>query len=252
MFFRLLLFIIKIPLFSAVSSAVIALAATSQTVVFPIDVSQRGAEIINTFNGLARGSGIQVPEVAFQTNLTANPQYTALRYITNGIIPYIQSITQTTHNTLLIVGYLPPQFSSRIQYIVVPVESVIDFLYFPLRSTLPSSSAAFTSTYSTGTLPFFTVDPKQRSADIVSAVVTLFSNPFKNSNTTQVWLQTTLDGPFNQAIINGLIRNVTGISVSNSLIQVTYQPLGQATAYTIILAPEQVQQILYIFNYNTP
>lgn len=256
MLWRLLLLLIRIPVFSAVSSAVVALASTGQTVVFPIDANQRGTDLLSMFNSFSRSTGQNYPQFILQTNLPSNNNYLTYRYLQNGMIPYVQSITATTYNTLLIIGYITPSYPSMIQYIVLPPENVIDLLYFSSRSYPPTSNTAFTSTYSSSTLPFFSVDQKQRAADILSAWTQLKNLNINSANTTQVWFQTTLNGPFNPTLIYngtpGLVRNVTNITVTNSLLNVTFKPTGQTIAQTIILAPEQVQQIIYVFNYNSP
>ncbi len=242
---------IRIPVFSVASSAVVALAATGQTVVYPIESNQRGTEIVNTFQSLARASGVQVPEVAFQTSVPSS-SYATYRYIVNGIIPYIQNITQTTYNTLLIVSYIAPQAPSTTQYLVLPTEQITALLYFPTLSNLPTSSNPFNASYSNGILPFFSVDPKLRAVDIVSAATKLMAAPFKlPSSSSQVWIQTNLSGPFNPPLANGLLKNVVGISVNNSLIRIQYQPPNQPVL-TLIAAPEQIQQIIFILNPSYP
>ena len=94
------------------------------------------------------------------------------------------------------------------------------------------------------------MDPKQRAVDIVSAVTSLSSKTFQ-SGLSQVWIQTTLNGPFSPPITNGLLKNVLSISVNNSLLQIQYQPQG-LQLQTIIVAPEQVQQIIYVLYPNAP
>jgi hypothetical protein len=251
MFCRIFFLLIRIPLFSAVSSAAVALAASGQQALYPIDSSDRGTQIYNTFTALSPATGIQVPEVALQTTLPATTAYQTYRYITNGIVPYVQAITQTPFNTLLIVSYFPTQTPATLQYIVLPPEQVTAVLYFPTISNLPLSNAAFTATVVPGTLPFFTVDPLLRTTDIASAVTQLMSAPFVGP-VSQVWVQTTLTGPFNPSVPNGLLKNITAVSITSGLIQFTFLPPNQPIPLTVIISPEQVQQITYVLNFNSP
>ncbi len=187
-----------------------------------------------------------------QTTLPYSNAYTTYKYIVNGLIPYVQSITQTTNNTLLIITYQCLQTPSVSQYIVLPTEQVTALLYFPYQNTLPTSNAPFTASVISGTTPYFSVDPKQRATDIVDATTKLLNAPFKTSSQTQVWIQTTLTGPFNPPVPNGLLKNVLAISVNNSLIQIQFLPPNLSTPTTVFVSPEQVQQITYLLNYNNP
>ncbi|MBI5273204.1 MAG: hypothetical protein HY861_04395 [Chlamydiia bacterium] len=252
MLYRWIFALVALSLFGAPTGAAIILAGQPAPVLYPIDPMQRGIEIINTFNALAHASGVQVPEVALQTTLTNSIPYTTYKPIINGIIPYIQSITQTPSNTLLIITYLGPQAPAQPQYIVLPIEQTVALLYFPTSFNQPSSSAAFTSASVNGLFPYFSMDLKQRAVDIVSATTQLMAPPFKTSSVTQVWIQTTLTGPFNPSIPNGLLKNVQSISVSNSLLQIQFLQPNQQTSQTIFVAPEQVLQIIYVQNFLSP
>jgi hypothetical protein len=241
----------RLPLFSVASGAVVALAATGQNVFYPIDVSQRGTEIINTFNSLSHASGVNYPEIILQTALPDSNTYGPYKYLTNGRVPFVQSLTATTHNTVLIVTYFPPSAPTRAQYIVLPVEQARGLIQIPSRYNEPSSSTAFTSMFN-GLYPYFSVDPKQRAADIVSAVNQLkTSGSFQRISQTQIWIQTNITGPFNPEIPNGLVKNVTSISVDNSLVRIDFLP-PNLYARTILVAPEQVVQVLFIYDYSNP
>ncbi len=242
---------VKLPLIAATSSAAVVLAATGNTTLYPIDASQRGFEITNSFKSLDHASGAQLPEIAIQTTLTAPPPYQTYKYMINGIIPYVQSITQTPHNTLLIITYAPAQTPSILQYIVLPTEQVVELLHFTF-ATQPITNAPFTSSVISGTIPFYSVDSKERAEDIVSAVTQLLASPFKTLQINQVWIQTTLNGPFNPSIPNGLLKNVTGIFVDNSLIRIQFLQPNQSITQTVFVSPEQIQQILYIRDLNSP
>jgi len=245
-----------VPVFSVASGAVVALAATGQTIFYPTDCAQRGAEIVNTFNSssLSHATGAEYPQILFQTKLPSLP-YTPYQYPNDnkGMISFVQSLTQTTHNTLLIVTYINQRFSSRPQYIVLPVEQFMDLVYVPTRYNQPSNSTSFSSNFTGGVYPYFSVDPKQRAADIVSAVNQLkTSSSFQRTALTQIWIQTNLSGPFNPQIPNGLLKNITAISVDNSLIRIDYFPPYFQQTQTVVVTPEQVEQVLFIYNYNTP
>ncbi len=230
----------------------VVLEASGQSILYQIDSTTRGAEILSTFSSLSHASGTQVPEFALQTSLPNNIPYKTYSYISNGIIPYVQSITPTVYNTLLIVTYLTPQTYGVAQYLVLPPEQVIAVLYFPTLWNLPKVPGGFTAAAPAGTTPYFSVNPYERAIDIASAVNQLMQAPFHTSNTNQVWMQTTLTGPFNPPIPNGLLQNITSISAASGLLQISFLPPYQQTQQFVILAPEQMQRIIYVLNFNAP
>lgn len=256
---RVLFILLRFPLFSVASGAIVALAATGQSVFYPIDSSQRGTEIVNTFNSLDSVSGTLAPAVWLQTTgsipmYTPSLPYGSYKYVTNiGIVPYIQKVTETPHNTLLIVSYQSVSSAGVVEYIVLPPEQVVALLYFQLQTNLPTSLAPFVAPPVNRTVPYFSVDSRQRAADIVSAANQLMTTPFKRT-TSQVWIQTTLMGPFlPQLNNNGLLKNVTNISVSNSLIVIDFLPPNyQGQTLTEVVSPEQVQWIIYVRDLNYP
>lgn len=257
MFYRWLFLLFRFPVFSAVSSAAIALGATPNQILYPVDSGSRGTEIINTFAffSSAIASTATYPYVALQTTLPGSSPYTTYKYISNGIISYVQNIYSTTYNTLVIVKYLPPSTSKQQgipQYVVLPPEQVTTLLYFTFP-TLPLSAAPFSAGVVNGTLPFYSVDPARRAADIYSAVTQLMTT-FKNTaNNSQVYIQTTLSGPYNPPLPTpGLLQNVQSISYNNSLLQITFQTTPQSIVQTLLVAPEQVQQIIYLRQYGIP
>ncbi len=259
MFCRYLFLLLRIPLFSAVSSAAVALGATTGQVLYPIDAGVRGTEVVNAFGFYPTPtSGSTLPYFVMQTTIPHSPTYTTYRYLSNGIIPCVQSLTQTPYNTLLIVTYLIPSLSALQavpQYIVVPAEQILTLSYFLVGyGPTPNIQTPFTSTTIPGTTPFFSVDPTQRAIDIVSAVTTLMKKPFKNASTnSQVYVQTTLNGPYNPSLPKaGLLQNITAVSYSGSLIQFTFQTGPTSPSQTILVAPEQVQQIIYVRVYGNP
>lgn len=249
MFCRLVFFLMRFPLFA--SSAIPLLVQAGQTAVYPIEASTRGTEIVNSFRSLSptANRGTVLPEILLQTSIANNPQYTTYRYLVNGVIPYVQNITQTTYNTLLIVSYWTPAMSNVTQYLVVPVEQIVMLPYFPYSYYTPPTP--FAATAPPGTIPYFSINPTQRAADIASVVSQLLTT-FKQTGNTQVWIQTTLSGPFNYPVPNGLLQNVRSVSVNNSLLQITFSPPNFTPNQTIIVAPEQVQQITYLANYLYP
>ncbi len=258
MLWKTLFILWRLPLLSAVSSAAIALGATGQ-VLYPIDANIRGSEIISSFTTLYQSTAkntTNYPYIALQTTLPNSSQYTTYKSISNGIISYVQNIASTPYNTLVLVTYLPPPASKQQsvpQYIVLPAEKMISLLYFTY-ATAPLSTNAFTASPIYDTIPFFSVDSTQRASDIVSAVNQLMGAPYKNTSTnSQVWVQTTLNGPFNPPLPSpGLLQNIKSVSYNNSLIQFTFQTTPQSVVQTILVAPEQVQQITYLLKYGVP
>ncbi len=218
-----------------------AVSANGLTTIFPINSVQRGlsiSQIITTFTS----SPYNVPqsEVAIQTLSTIPFPYAP--YVANGLIPYVQSASLAPNDTLLIIRYKPP--AATTQYLVVPIELISEVIYSPI--TIPSSPG-FTSTFPNGVVPFFSIDPVQRAADIQSITTTLLTSaPYKTS-TSKVGILTTLSGPFFLPLQNGLISNVQSIalaSANDSLLIVKYLST-QFISGTIIVTAEQVQQIVY-------
>ncbi len=240
-----------LPSFAAnttTSSSLAALIASGQAAIFPIDSMVRGKEIFNIFESLIIGGRTQVPEFAIQTILPPTSPYSTYQPIINGLIPYVQDITETPNDTLLIITYQSTQNAGIQQYIVLPVEQVTALLYFRTIANLPNSTQPFTAYPPPGVIPYYSVDPILRAQDIASAVTQLKAAPFVTSPQNQVWIQTTLTGPFNPAIQNGLIQNVLSISASNGLLQINFKQLSQTLPQFIIVSPEQVQQIIWIRN----
>jgi hypothetical protein len=244
-----------------ISNAAAVLGATPDQTLYPIDAGQRGTRIYHSFNTtlFPISGGTNLPYFIMQTTLPNNTYNTTTRFILNGIVPYVQSITSTTYNTLLIVSYLPPPNSGQqsiMQYVVVPSDEIVTLNYFPQNyGPVPNIETPFNSTAAPGTLPFFSVDPAQRASDIVQAINMLMNNaPFKNTETnSQVWVQTTLTGPYNPPLPEpGLLKYIQADTYTNGLIQITFQTSPQQTAQTILVAPEQVQRIIYLRQYAIP
>lgn len=264
---RFLFVFFRVPLFSIASGAAVALSAASGNVFFPIESSLRGTDFLNTFSSFSRATGTTTPEMALQTTITylplppnSNKPYGTYQGIQNGIISYAQAITSTTYNTLLIVSYLYPNSATK-QYVVVPAEQILDLLYFFDNNHLPSSNGAFTASPIPGTIPYYSVDPRQRAADIGSVITQLLKTPFKETQ-SQIWMEVTLTGPFTPQLptINygsntvSVLQNVTAVSLTNNILTITFQPNDPRLTYppTVIVTPEQVQRIIYVRYPNTP
>ncbi len=254
---RLLFLLLRIQIFAASSSAVVALAQSNLSAVYEIDAMTRGNELVSILNNLLPtvAKSVNVPALALQTTLPASVglRYGSYKGIQYGTIYYIQGITQTTYNTLIIVSYLPTQSSSTLEYVVLPIEQIVDLLYFPTQFSIQGTPPGpYISTTPPNTLIFYSINPYQRALDIISAwqsLVKLFTN-----RSQQVWIQTTVSGPYNPAIpSNGLLQQVSNVALSgNGLLAITFQTLNQTTIQTIYIPPEQVQQIVFIRNFNAP
>jgi len=222
---------------------------------------------LNTFSSFSHATGTTTPEIALQTSITnfplppnVNKTYGTYQGIQNGIFSYVQAITSTTHNTLLIVTYLYPNSATK-QYVVVPSEQILDLLYFFDNNHLPSSNAAFTASPIPGTIPYYSVDPRQRAADIGSVITQLLKSPFKETQ-RQIWVEVTLTGPFTPHLptVNygsntvSVLQNVTAVSLLNNILTFTFQPNDPRLTYppTIIVTPEQVQRIIFVRYPNAP
>lgn len=271
---RLIFLLVRIQVFAASSSAVIALASQSNLpAVYEIDVSTRGNELVTILNSLLPNvaPSVNVPALALQTTLptSLSNSYGTYRGIQNGTIYYIQAITQTTYNTLIIVSYLPTQSSGTIEYVVLPIEQIVDLLYFPttfsIQGRVPGANpppGPYISTTPHNTLIYYSVDPYKRAVDIISAynsLVNLFSKSPNSKSKSQVWIQTTVNGPYNPALPvlslpnSGLLQQVSSVTLSgNGLLAITFQTINQTITQTIYIPPEQVQQVIFIRNFNSP
>lgn len=271
---RLIFLLVRIQIFAASSSAVIALASQSNLpAVYEIDASTRGNELVTILNSLLPNvaPSVNVPALGLQTTLptSLSNSYGTYKGIQNGTIYYIQAITQTTYNTLLIVSYLPKQSSGTIEYVVLPIEQIVDLLYFPttfsIQGRVPGANpppGPYISTTPSNTLIYYSIDPYKRAVDIISAynsLVKLFSNSPNSKSKSQVWIQTTVNGPYNPALPvfslpnSGLLQQVSSVTLSgNGLLAITFQTINQTITQTIYIPPEQVQQVIFIRNFNSP
>ncbi len=218
--------------------------AASQTTYFHIDAATRGAEItsmIATLNS-APYNGAQ-SEVGLQ--LISNAAFPYAPYVYGGLIPYVASVNPAPNDTLLLVTYYPslPKGIGPL-YLVVPIEQVTSVVYSPVPIA-PGST--FSSNYMNGITPLLTVDPILRAADIENMIATLLAPPF-NGGSSSVALYTTLSGPFYPPISGGIIQNVqsvTQIVPNDTLLLVSYLSPTTNMQGTIIVAVEQVLEIVY-------
>ncbi|MES2274090.1 MAG: hypothetical protein V4487_07850 [Chlamydiota bacterium] len=217
-----------------------AISVTGPTTIFPIDPMQRGLNIAKMVATLTTAPyNIPQSEVAIQTLSTTPFPYAS--YVVNGLIPYVQTISLAPYDTLLIVKYVPPGASP--QYLVVPIELISEVIYSPV--TIPATG--FTSSFANGVIPFFSIDPVKRAADIQSIATTLLTSaPYKTA-TSKVGILTTLSGPFFLPLQNGLIYNVQSVTLmaaNDTLLLIKYLST-QFVSSTIVVAAEQVQQVVY-------
>lgn len=230
--------------------------------IFPISPNARGADIFSMFTTLNTGHyKLSQSQIALQTTK-------------NGLIPNIQFITPMKYNTILIIGYLLPPNNTlplgnvgggenpgtRYGYVCIPVEQIVEMIYSP---TIMSTSSVFTSHAIGGTLPIFSVDLAQRTADIIQAVNHLISYPiaYLGSAVTPVSLQTTINGPYylgatggTPIISGGLIPQVASIvpvAPNNTLMLVTFKPyqtntnLSSVGFASVVLSPDQITGIVF-------
>ncbi len=241
----------------AQSASTAALAGvTPYTAVYPIDPSQRGADIISMVNTLSSFPYFVfgASDVVIQTTLSQN--FTSSSNGTQGLIPFVQTFNPSfaaPHNTLLIVTYSTSPTTNLLtnQYAVVPVEQISEVIYS--NTTIPNTSV-FTSTISSGVLPYYQVNMMQRAADIQSVVYTLNNNPiFNNRGIQKVSMQTTLRGPFytpsggSTVIVNGtisLVQDVTLTGSRNGTLMIVRYLVNNLNTY-IVVSPEQVTGITY-------
>jgi hypothetical protein len=237
----------------------LTLASNGSLTIFPINPGSRGADIVSMFTTLTTAPLLRTnSQVALQTTR-------------NGLITNVQFITPMNNYTILVVGYWTPQDQApsgnsgkrtesdpkRYGYVALPVEQIVEVIYSP---TIMSSSFVFTSQALGGTLPIFSVDLAQRSADIIQAVNLLITPPIANPNSTfsPVSLLTTISGPFygsttnsSQMITNGFIPRIVSVSAvpNSTLLLVQFQPtrtnpyLATGEIATVVVAPDQINGI---------
>lgn len=254
--------ILAFLLICSVSAQNLTFSSNGSLTIFPISPGARGADIVAMFSTLNSS--------AFKRS----DSQIALQTTRNGLITNIQFITPMANHTILLVGFWLPNdqpppgmiggranSALRYGYIALPVEQIVEMIYSP---TIMSSTSVFTSTVLGGTLPLFSVDLAQRSADIIQAVNLLITPPIANrgSTFTPVSLQTTVNGPFYGAgadlITNGVIPrivSITPVSSNSTLLLVQFKPLRtnifltSGEIATVVISPDQVNGILFTQNH---
>lgn len=219
------------------------------SVIYSIDASTRGTEIINLFSSLY-GQSIpsgRVYEIALQTKY-------------NGLITWVTSITGTTNNTLLLVRWgTTPTNSSSTPPLVIPVDQIVELIYTVNSQTI--SNWGLTNPYGasnvTSTLPLYSLTPAQRAADILSVYNYYVANLKNTSYAKYMQVYTTLagvSGPNYQApkTFNGLLPYVQSLSVtptsSGSFLQVSYMNNNLPPTWTITVPAEWVSTIVFTSN----
>jgi hypothetical protein len=232
------------------------------TFFYNIDATARGKEIHTAYlkavaGGTAlyaAGGPINTQEIVIQTTSLSIQNLFGLtipNYISNGVISNVLFMRPANNYTLFIVAYLSPNRSPPFaQYLVVGVEQITGIFYTSYNSskTPPIPATGFSASFSGSVLPFYNIHPSSRAADIASVVTTMISQaPYTTQNpTSEVWIQTILNGPFYPNIQNGFIPNVQSISVvGNSILQILYKPLTTNNIGSVFVSAEQVQQIYY-------
>jgi hypothetical protein len=223
---------------------------------FPIDATTRGVEfasILNTAFSLATASG----EVVIQTQAT--PPFLRAPGVQNGIIPYVQNTSMfpfdAPNSTLFIFAYNPNGsigVNQTTQFLVVGIEQIVTVVYRNTVSPPFPLTPAFQSNYAANILPLVTINPSLRAVDIQNIAQQFLSSPttFNGNNGSQLWITTTLSGPFYvpfaSNVAPGAIPNVTAISVlSSEFLLITYKPLSSLFSWSVIVSAEQVQQIVF-------
>lgn len=223
---------------------------------FRIDATTRGedfANILDTAFSLATSSG----EVVIQTQVS--PAFLRAPGVQNGIIPYVQNTSTfpfaAPNSTLFIFAYNPNGtvgISQNTQFLVVGIDQIVTVAYRNTISPPFPLTPAFQSTFAANILPLVTINPSLRAADIQNIAEQFLSSPttFNGNNGSQLWITTTLSGPFYvpfaSAVAPGAIPNVTAISVlSNEFLLITYKPLSSLFSWSVIVSAEQVQQIVF-------
>lgn len=204
-------------------------ASNGAATIFPIDPMDRGKDLVSMFSTLS--------SAPYKTTTSQ----IALQTTRNGLIPNVQALSPSTYSTLLTVTY---KITSILQYVVVPVEQIVELVYSPVAIPF---QATFTSSISGGALPIFSVDLMHRAVDIQNVVTTLLTTaPFKTVS-SKVGLQTTLSGPFYLSFTNGFIPDIQSISMQSAakgtLLLVNYK-FGFLTT-NIVVGPDQIFGIVY-------
>jgi len=221
---------------SAPQSTATPVASTANVVggqpaIYVIDPMQRGKDLLHMFATLSKPPlGTNTSQIAIQT-------------LRNGLISDVIDIDSAKNSTIFIIKYFVRHNFS--QYVVVPVEQIMEMVY---SST--TISGDFSSTITTGVLPLFEMDMIERAEDIIDIFAKLSTGKYKNPSSL-VSLQTALTGQFyTPAIKNGLIPNIQSISLNGStfgtvLLVGFRQSNNQKTDFFVVVPTEQIFAINY-------
>lgn len=216
-------------------------------ILFSIDPTQRGQDIVQIVNTLLTSPSFVTPtsEVGIQTTIAGNSGYAPA--VINGFIPNVQSIFAAPNKTLFIITYFTTPRSSQPYYIVVGVEEIVTIAY----SIQTIARGTFNASNLPNSVSYFPIDLASRSEDIQSVVTTLLNNaPYKTAAST-VTIQTTLTGPYYPSFSGGVLTKVLGLSLNFASNETMFLITYQASNYmpgTIVVAPNQVQKIIYNTN----
>lgn len=247
MLYRLALLLFSASLFAQSAPSAYPLANTAPNVAnafFLIDPMQRGKDIVSMITTLTS------PALT-NTRGKVNMQV-AIQTMRNGLITGVFDVDFAKNYTILIVKYSGPYYA---QYIVVPVEQIIEVVYS--STAVVSTQGNFTATSTTGVLPYFNVDITQRAEDIVEIVNKLMdpADVYYTPNKTQIGIQTMLTGPYyaQPSNANSAISNVKGVSVNGSsygtLLLFSYEVSNnQIPRYFIAVPTEQIYGITSSYN----
>jgi hypothetical protein len=229
-------FLVWIHFLSAQST--ISLESNGSLAIFPIHPVNRAADILHMFTTLQKSP--------FKTNQSQ----VSLQTTRNGLIINVQGMTLATNKTLILVSYLPPTSLTVMQFIVLPIEQIVEVIYSLKALT---TSASFSAPSADGVLPLFSVDLAHRAADIKEIFDILNTDPTYQKRTSSVSLQTTLRGSYLlgstglPSITNGLIPNIQNISLTEApngtMLLVRY--LSGVLFGTVIVTPDQVYEVVY-------
>lgn len=234
-----LFFLTTASLTFAQSNGAVAVGSNgSLPLLYSIDLSQRGYDLVQTFDTLKNPNSVSTG-IAFQT--------------TQRLLFNVNSILTTPNYTILFVGTTVT--GSKTDYTVVFTDQILQLVYYPSPpGTGFNASKSYTSTPIGGVIPYYSVDLTKRAADIISAISTLVNNQLPaNPPTNRVAVQTSLQGSYAPGFLDqtpGLIRDVRSASLiantNNTLMQINYRV--NLTIYSVIVTPDQVMGITYTQN----
>jgi len=258
MLYRILALLTSFTLFAQTTTTSAVGALSGVNAIFPIDSSVRGLEIINLFKTLY---GMSVPsgavyEIGIQTKY-------------NGFLQWVQSVTGTTNNTLLIIQNGTTKANAVLNStppVIIPADQVVEMVFSTNSVTIPNATfgASNTTGFLSGTLPIYSVSPALRAADILFVFKYFQSTISPNSQFKYMTIQTSLTGltpPYQNpksTTFNGTLSYVQNVTLTPTVtapgatagpfLQITYQPNKTPPLITLDVAPEQVCGISFSQN----